>query len=117
MLPKSIDYHSIMKAVIKVSDAVIADAVTASQPQWTASVHIRWRAEVSRLIVPVVAPAASASQAGQPTARRDVLRDGWADAERLERCGQRTRDLLWSLVLDLPPLEHPHQLTISQQTN
>ena len=29
-----------------------------SQPQWTASVHIRWRAEVSRLIVPVAAPAA-----------------------------------------------------------
>ena len=29
-----------------------------SQPQWTASVHIRWRAEVSRLMVPVAAPAA-----------------------------------------------------------
>ena len=43
-----------------IADAVIADAVTASQPQWTASVHMRWRAEVSRLIVPVAAPAASA---------------------------------------------------------
>ena len=29
-----------------------------SQPQWTASVHMRWRAEVSRLMVPVAAPAA-----------------------------------------------------------
>ena len=29
-----------------------------SQPQWTASVHIRWSAEVSRLMVPVAAPAA-----------------------------------------------------------
>ena len=29
-----------------------------SQPQWTASVPIRWRAEVSRLMVPVAAPAA-----------------------------------------------------------
>ena len=29
-----------------------------SQPQWTASVAMRWRAEVSRLIVPVAAPAA-----------------------------------------------------------
>ena len=29
-----------------------------SQPQWTASVPIRWSAEVSRLIVPVAAPAA-----------------------------------------------------------
>ena len=29
-----------------------------SQPQWTARVHIRWRAEVSRLMVPVAAPAA-----------------------------------------------------------
>ena len=29
-----------------------------SQPQWTASVPMRWRAEVSRLIVPVAAPAA-----------------------------------------------------------
>ena len=27
-----------------------------SQPQWTASVHMRWRAEVSRLMVPVAAP-------------------------------------------------------------
>ena len=29
-----------------------------SQPQWTASVPMRWRAEVSRLMVPVAAPAA-----------------------------------------------------------
>ena len=29
-----------------------------SQPQWTASVSMRWRAEVSRLMVPVAAPAA-----------------------------------------------------------
>ena len=29
-----------------------------SQPQWTARVHMRWRAEVSRLMVPVAAPAA-----------------------------------------------------------
>ena len=29
-----------------------------SQPQWTASVHMRWRAEVSRLMVPVAATAA-----------------------------------------------------------
>ena len=29
-----------------------------SQPQWTASVPIRWSAEVSRLMVPVAAPAA-----------------------------------------------------------
>ena len=29
-----------------------------SQPQWTARVPMRWRAEVSRLMVPVAAPAA-----------------------------------------------------------
>ena len=45
MLPKSIDYHSIMKAVIKVVDAVIAHTVTASvfglDPiRWT--VWLRW---------------------------------------------------------------------------
>ena len=33
-----------------------------SQPQWTASVPMRWSAEVSRLMVPVAAPAARAAR-------------------------------------------------------
>ena len=33
-------------------------ATVSSQPQWTASVPMRWRAAVSRLMVPVAAPAA-----------------------------------------------------------
>ena len=34
------------------------NATVSSQPQWTARVPMRWRAEVSRLMVPVAAPAA-----------------------------------------------------------
>ena len=40
MLPKTIDYHSIMKAVIKVADAVIVYAVTASVLVWAVSVFV-----------------------------------------------------------------------------
>ena len=46
-----------------------------SQPQWTARVHMRWRAEVSRLMVPVAAPAArrgglSCARPRRPDVRR-----------------------------------------------
>ena len=39
-----------------------------SQPQWTARVHMRWRAEVSRVMVPVAAGAEQAR--GRPLPRR-----------------------------------------------
>ncbi len=55
-----------------------------SQPQWTARVPMRWRAEVSRLMVPVAAPAARRVEL--------VLADlvAWS-ARRPARRGRRTR--------------------------
>ena len=78
-------------------------------------VVIRWGADLGSALVTYGPTYARRYARADTVIRRGVpgLRFDPAATERIEGRREHARDLLRSLILDLSPLEHPHQLPVS----